>query len=167
MGSHAIQETDCSSYLVGSFLGLTFESISTVSYQVLLRTTGLFYVLSSGAPKVPDTLPVNLVEGLLAETYVAVQDPVFCDLGNMRVYYETYGEGVPILMIHGFCPDHRLMQGCMEPIFVGRPGWKRIYFDLPGMGRTRESHGSIVPTRFLKSYSRSSIAYFPIRVSLS
>jgi pimeloyl-ACP methyl ester carboxylesterase len=25
----------------------------------------------------------------------------------------------------------------MEPIFASRPGWKRIYFDLPGMGRTR------------------------------
>jgi pimeloyl-ACP methyl ester carboxylesterase len=62
---------------------------------------------------------------------------VFCDLGNVRIYYETYGEGVPILMIHGFSPDHRLMQGCMEPIFGGRPRWKRIYFDLPGMGRTR------------------------------
>jgi len=61
---------------------------------------------------------------------------VFCNLGNVSVYYETYGEGVPVLMIHGFGPDHRLMKGCMEPIFAGRRGWKRIYFDLPGMGRT-------------------------------
>ena len=62
---------------------------------------------------------------------------MFCDLGNVRVYYETYGDGVPVLMIHGFYPDHRLMKGCMEPIFANTPGWKRIYFDLPGMGRTR------------------------------
>jgi pimeloyl-ACP methyl ester carboxylesterase len=62
---------------------------------------------------------------------------MFCDLGNVRIYYETYGDGVPVLMIHGFYPDHRLMKGCMEPIFASRPGWKRIYFDLPGMGRTR------------------------------
>jgi pimeloyl-ACP methyl ester carboxylesterase len=62
----------------------------------------------------------------------------FCDLGNVSIYYETYGEGVPVLMIHGFYPDHRLMKGCMEPIFASRPGWKRIYFDLPGMGRTRK-----------------------------
>jgi pimeloyl-ACP methyl ester carboxylesterase len=48
-----------------------------------------------------------------------------------------YGEGVPILMIHGFYPDHRLMKGCLEPIFASRPRWKRIYFDLPGMGKTR------------------------------
>jgi pimeloyl-ACP methyl ester carboxylesterase len=62
---------------------------------------------------------------------------MFCDLGNVSVYYETYGHGVPILMIHGFYPDHRIMKGCMEPIFTSRPGWKRIYFDLPGMGNTR------------------------------
>ena len=58
---------------------------------------------------------------------------MFCDLGKARVYYESYGEGVPVLMIHGFYPDHRLMKGCMEPIFSSRPGWRRIYFDLPGM----------------------------------
>jgi len=62
---------------------------------------------------------------------------MFCDLGNVNVYYETYGDGVPVLMIHGFYPDQRLMKGCMEPIFDGRTGWKRIYFDLPGMGKTK------------------------------
>jgi pimeloyl-ACP methyl ester carboxylesterase len=61
---------------------------------------------------------------------------LFCDLGNVSIYYETCGDGIPVLMIHGFYPDHRLMKGCMEPIFANRPGWKRIYFDLPGMGRT-------------------------------
>ena len=62
---------------------------------------------------------------------------LFCDLGNVSIYYETCGDGMPVLMIHGFCPDHRLMKGCMEPVFASRPMWKRIYFDLPGMGRTR------------------------------
>jgi len=62
---------------------------------------------------------------------------MFCDLGNTRVYYEIHGDVVPVIMIHGFYPDHRLMKGCMEPIFSDRPGWKRIYFDLPGMGKTR------------------------------
>jgi pimeloyl-ACP methyl ester carboxylesterase len=62
---------------------------------------------------------------------------MFCDLGNVSLHYETYGEGFPILMIHGFYPDHRLMKGCMESILASRPAWKRIYFDLPGMGKTR------------------------------
>lgn len=33
--------------------------------------------------------------------------------------------------------DHRLMSGCMEPIFTKREGWRRIYIDLPGMGVTK------------------------------
>jgi len=58
------------------------------------------------------------------------------DLENIKIYYEIYGEGYPILMIHGFAPDHRLMKGCMEPIFENRDQYRRIYFDLPGMGKT-------------------------------
>lgn len=60
-----------------------------------------------------------------------------CKLKNISVYYEEYGEGKPIIMIHGYYPDHRLMSGCMEPIFADRPGYRRIYLDLPGMGKTR------------------------------
>lgn len=59
-----------------------------------------------------------------------------CDLENIEIYYEIYGKGYPILMIHGFMPDHRLMKGCMEPIFEKKDNYKRIYFDLPGMGKT-------------------------------
>jgi len=56
---------------------------------------------------------------------------------DVTIYYEVYGSGTPILMIHGWSPDHRLMKGCMEPLFqsLDKP-WKRIYFDLPGMGKT-------------------------------
>jgi len=60
-----------------------------------------------------------------------------CRLKNMSVNYEVRGEGRPILLIHGYSPDHRMMEGCMEPIFLEVDGWKRIYIDLPGMGRTR------------------------------
>lgn len=60
-----------------------------------------------------------------------------CELKRIKIYYEIYGEGHPILMIHGFSPDHRLMKGCMEPIFKDKPNYKRIYFDLPGMGKTQ------------------------------
>ncbi|MFX1503443.1 MAG: alpha/beta fold hydrolase, partial [Promethearchaeota archaeon] len=55
---------------------------------------------------------------------------------NIKIFYEIYGKGSSILMIHGFMPDHRLMKGCMEPIFQDRDNYKRIYFDLPGMGKT-------------------------------
>src|SRR5512138_496374 len=56
---------------------------------------------------------------------------------DVNIYYEIYGSGKPILMIHGWSPDHRLMKGCMEPVFASmETAWQRIYFDLPGMGRT-------------------------------
>ena len=60
-----------------------------------------------------------------------------CKLENITVYYEIYGAGYPVLMIHGWPVDHRIMKGCMEPLFETRPNYKRIYFDLPGMGKTK------------------------------
>ena len=62
-----------------------------------------------------------------------------CKLNHLTMYYEEYGEGIPILMLHGYYPDHRLMAGCMEPIFTKRLGYRRIYVDLPGMGKTAAS----------------------------
>ncbi|KWW21909.1 MULTISPECIES: alpha/beta hydrolase [Peribacillus] len=61
----------------------------------------------------------------------------YCKVRQAEIYYEDLGEGTPILMIHGYTPDHRLMSGCMEPILAGRHGWRRIYLDLPGMGLTK------------------------------
>jgi pimeloyl-ACP methyl ester carboxylesterase len=36
---------------------------------------------------------------------------------DVPIYYEMHGSGTPIVMIHGWPVDHRLMKGCMEPIF--------------------------------------------------
>jgi pimeloyl-ACP methyl ester carboxylesterase len=52
---------------------------------------------------------------------------------------EIIGTGKPVVMVHGFGVDREVMRGCMEPIFEKRPGWKRIYFDLPGMGKTKRA----------------------------
>jgi pimeloyl-ACP methyl ester carboxylesterase len=62
----------------------------------------------------------------------------YCNVKNANIYYEDIGTGKPIIMIHGFTPDHRLMRGCMEPIFSGIHDWRRIYIDLPGMGQTKD-----------------------------
>ena len=61
---------------------------------------------------------------------------------SVDVYYEKYGEGIPIIMIHGFGPDSQLMIGCMEPVFDKESPFSRIYVDLPGMGKT-ENYDSI------------------------
>lgn len=57
-------------------------------------------------------------------------------INGADIYYEIYGEGIPLINIHGYYPDHNLMSGCLEPIFSNITGWKRIYFDLPGMGKS-------------------------------
>jgi len=59
-----------------------------------------------------------------------------CELKDITVYYELFGEGRPIIMLHGWSIDHRAMVNVMEPLFRHRDGWKRIYLDLPGHGRT-------------------------------
>lgn len=58
-------------------------------------------------------------------------------LRELTVHYEAISEGRPILMLHGFSVDHRYMMADFEPIFQRRHGWKRIYVDLPGHGKTR------------------------------
>jgi pimeloyl-ACP methyl ester carboxylesterase len=59
-----------------------------------------------------------------------------CQLDKLTVHYEVVGEGRPILMLHGATLDYRHMVSDMEPAFVGRSDWRRIYLDLPGHGRT-------------------------------
>lgn len=57
---------------------------------------------------------------------------------DVQIYYEEFGAGMPILMLHGWQVDHRLMTGCLEPVFEkNRLPFRRIYPDLPGMGRTQ------------------------------
>lgn len=60
-----------------------------------------------------------------------------CVVKDIPVHYEIHGTGRPLLAIHGWGVDHRLMTGCLEPFFAEQPqGWQRIYLDLPGMGQT-------------------------------
>ena len=59
-----------------------------------------------------------------------------CMIQGIPVYYEIHGSGRPLVMVHGFTPDHRIMSGCFEPLFNESSDWQRIYFDLPGMGKT-------------------------------
>jgi pimeloyl-ACP methyl ester carboxylesterase len=59
-----------------------------------------------------------------------------CIVRDIPIHYEEMGAGRPLLMLHGWSLDHRFMTYNMEPLFEHRPGWRRLYLDMPGMGRT-------------------------------
>ena len=59
--------------------------------------------------------------------------------GGLAVHYVEQGRVGPVLVLHGAGVDHREAEACFEPMFGGGAGFRRIYPDLPGMGRTAVS----------------------------
>ena len=55
--------------------------------------------------------------------------------------YEIIGEGIPVLVIHGWGISKITMKGAFEPVFSELDGYKRYYIDLPGMGYSE--HGDV------------------------
>lgn len=47
-----------------------------------------------------------------------------------------HGAGRPVLVLHGAGVDHHETEACFESVFAGTQGYRRVYPDLPGMGRT-------------------------------
>jgi pimeloyl-ACP methyl ester carboxylesterase len=56
--------------------------------------------------------------------------------GQVVIHYVEHGTGRPVLVLHGAGVDHREAEACFEPVFHAVAGLRRIYPDLPGMGRT-------------------------------
>jgi pimeloyl-ACP methyl ester carboxylesterase len=59
-----------------------------------------------------------------------------CTLENITVHYEVYGKGQPLIILPGWGNSAVLSAAWWEPIFQQRQGFKRIYIDPPGHGRT-------------------------------
>ena len=57
-------------------------------------------------------------------------------VGQVVVHYVEHGTGRPVLAFHGAGVDHREAEACFELALDGVAGLRRIYPDLPGMGRT-------------------------------
>src|SRR3954452_4447604 len=57
-------------------------------------------------------------------------------VGQVRVHYVEHGEGRPVVVLHGAGVDHREAEASFEPALHDVAGLRRIYPDLPGMGRT-------------------------------
>lgn len=65
--------------------------------------------------------------------------------------YETIGQGIPVLIIHGWGISKITMKGAFEPIFEKLGGYKRYYIDLPGMGQSERGDVKI-PMTFLPCF---------------
>jgi pimeloyl-ACP methyl ester carboxylesterase len=59
-----------------------------------------------------------------------------CSLENITVHYEVFGEGRPIILLPGWGMHIPLLAHDTETFFQQREGWKRIYIDPPGHGKT-------------------------------
>ena len=55
---------------------------------------------------------------------------------DVPVHYVEHGKGTPVLVLHGANVDHREVTAALEPVFKGAKNYRRVYPDLPGMGRT-------------------------------
>ncbi len=61
---------------------------------------------------------------------------MLANVNGIPVHFAQHAGGTPVLALHGSGVDHREIMGALEPLFADRPGYRRIYPDLPGMGRT-------------------------------
>lgn len=59
-----------------------------------------------------------------------------CQINDVLVHYVEHGDGVPLVALHGAGVDHREIEVAIEAFAATNPGYRRIYPDLPGMGRS-------------------------------
>src|SRR4051812_50136837 len=58
-----------------------------------------------------------------------------CRIRGADVHYVEHGAGVPLFALHGAGVDHREIEAAIEAV-VPPTGYRRIYPDLPGVGRS-------------------------------
>jgi pimeloyl-ACP methyl ester carboxylesterase len=58
-----------------------------------------------------------------------------CRINGVTMHVVEHGAGVPLIALHGTGVDHREVEAAVEAIVPGT-GFRRIYPDLPGMGRS-------------------------------
>ncbi|PWC07350.1 alpha/beta fold hydrolase [Mycetocola zhujimingii] len=54
---------------------------------------------------------------------------------GVLISYAEHGDGIPLVALHGAGVDHRDIEAALEAV-VPMTGYRRIYPDLPGMGRS-------------------------------
>ena len=59
-----------------------------------------------------------------------------CWIGEAKVHYVEHGIGIPLVALHGAGVDHRDIEAAIEAVIAPDTFCRRIYPDLPGMGRS-------------------------------
>jgi pimeloyl-ACP methyl ester carboxylesterase len=57
-------------------------------------------------------------------------------IGETNLHWVEHGTGTPTIILHGAGVDHREAEACFDLPLAACGGLRRIYPDLPGMGRT-------------------------------
>jgi 3-oxoadipate enol-lactonase len=57
----------------------------------------------------------------------------FADVNGARIYYETAGEGIPLVLVHGYTFDRRMWDDQFELLATGH---RAVRYDLRGFGRS-------------------------------
>jgi pimeloyl-ACP methyl ester carboxylesterase len=60
-----------------------------------------------------------------------------CFTQGVLLAAEKYGEGQPLVLLPWFGLDGAVMAAAFEPALRELAGWRRIYLDLPGTGKSR------------------------------
>ncbi len=58
-----------------------------------------------------------------------------CRIGDVTINYVEHGDGAALVSLHGAGVDHREIEAAIEAV-IPYSGHRRIYPDLPGMGRS-------------------------------
>lgn len=56
-------------------------------------------------------------------------------INDVTIHFVEHGAGTPLIALHGAGVDHREIEAAVEAV-VPSTGYRRIYPDLPGMGRS-------------------------------
>jgi pimeloyl-ACP methyl ester carboxylesterase len=64
-----------------------------------------------------------------------------CELRGSTVNYDVHGDGRPLLILPGWAASARYSAHFKENLFGGLDGWRRIYVDPPGHGRSPAAPG--------------------------